>query len=220
MRDSRPLLQTAKLVASITSYSAHWISRIARRYNQHGPEGVKDLRRQSRPNTPLLSASQVDELVAALAAGGAHDCDRWRERTVSAWISQRLGRRVGRQFGWGYLRRLGSRLRLPRLRHVQVDLQAQADFKQPLRPLFRVVATAFPQATVELWPMDFTDEHRIGLRSILRKVWTLPGRCPANAPSLRLSIAMPGATSSASCIPPRGAPCGIWRQPSGLSSFR
>jgi hypothetical protein len=33
------------------------------------------------------------------------------------------------------------------------------------------VATAFPQATVELWAVD---EHRIGLKPILRKVWMLP----------------------------------------------
>ena len=37
------------------------------------------------------------------------------------------------------------------------------------------MATAFPKATVELWA---TDEHRIGLKPILRRVWTLPGHRP------------------------------------------
>jgi hypothetical protein len=60
---------------------------------------------------------------------------------------------------------------MPRPRHVQADPQAQADFKRQLRPLLCAVATAFPQATVELWAVD---EHRIGLKPILRKVWTLP----------------------------------------------
>jgi hypothetical protein len=60
---------------------------------------------------------------------------------------------------------------MPRPRHVQADPQAQVDFKQHLRPVLRQVATAFPQATVELWAVD---EHRIGLKPILRKVWTLP----------------------------------------------
>ncbi len=83
---------------------------------------------------------------------------------------------------------------MPHPCHVQADPQAQADFKQPLRPLLRAVATAFPQATIDLWAMDFMDEHHIGLKPIQRKVWTLPGRCPANAPSLRLSIAMLGPT--------------------------
>jgi transposase len=166
---------TAKVIASITGYSAYWIARIARRYNQHGPAGIKDLRRQSRPSMPLLSAALQDELVAALEAGAAPAGDRWSGRTVATWISQRLGRRVGRQLGWTYLRRLGARLRAPRPRHVQTDQQAQADFKQRLRPLLRQVASAFPQATVELWAVD---EHRIGLKSILRKVWTLAGQRP------------------------------------------
>src|SRR5271166_2226554 len=84
---------TAKLVASITGSSAYWIGRIARRYNEHSPAGVNDLRHQSRPSAPLLSALQQDELVAALAAGSAPEGDRWSGRTVAAWISQRLGRR-------------------------------------------------------------------------------------------------------------------------------
>src|SRR5260370_28444159 len=169
---------TAKMVASITGYSAYWIGRIAGRYNQHGPDGVKDLRHQTRPSTPLLSAAQQDELAAALATGGAPEGDRWSGRTVAAWISRRLGRHVGRELGWTYLQRLGARLRVPRPRYVQADPHAQADCKQQLRPLLRAVATAFPQATVELWAVD---EHRIGLKPLLRKVWTLP-TFPAQRP--------------------------------------
>jgi hypothetical protein len=37
------------------------------------------------------------------------------------------------------------------------------------------VATAFPAAVVELWA---SDEHRIGLKPLLRRVWTLPGQSP------------------------------------------
>jgi transposase len=39
----------------------------------------------------------------------------------------------------------------------------------------RAVATAFPLATVELWAMD---EHRIGLKPLLRRVWTPAGPRP------------------------------------------
>jgi hypothetical protein len=38
------------------------------------------------------------------------------------------------------------------------------------------VATAFPQAPVELWA---TDEHRIGLKPILQKVWCCDGQRPS-----------------------------------------
>ena len=43
-----------------------------------------------------------------------------------------------------------------------------------MRALLREVATAFPDATVELWAVD---EHRIGLKPLLRRVW-MPGGGP------------------------------------------
>jgi transposase len=118
--------------------------------------------------------AQQDELLAALG-GPAPQHERWNGRSVAEWIARHLARSVCRQVGWAYLRRLGARLRMPRPCHVQADPRAQADFKQHLRPLLRQVATAFPHARIELWAVD---EHRIGLKPILRKVWTLPGQRP------------------------------------------
>jgi hypothetical protein len=53
---------TAKVIASITGYSVYWIGRIARRYNERGPDGVEDQRHQSRPGRRILTAAQQDEL--------------------------------------------------------------------------------------------------------------------------------------------------------------
>jgi transposase len=161
---------TATAVAAITGYSAYWIGQIARRYNTDGPDGVRDRRHAMCAGRPDLPVAQLTELGAAVA--GPHpDGDRWCGRTVAQWLAERLGRQVGRQLGWRYLRRLGARWLKPRPRHVHADPQAQAEFKQHLRPLLRAVATAFPHASVELWAVD---EHRIGLKPILRKVWTVP----------------------------------------------
>jgi transposase len=93
-------------------------------------------------------------------------------------MAQRLGRPIDRRLGWVYLRRLGARLRMPRPHHVHADPQAQADFRAHLRPLLREVATAFPHATVELWESGAMDEHRIGLKPILRKIWSLGDQRP------------------------------------------
>jgi transposase len=90
---------------------------------------------------------------------------------VATWLSERLGRRVSRQLGWRSLRRLGACWLKLRPRHVEANPQAQADFQQHLRPLLRHVAAAFPHATIDLWAFE---EHRIGLKPILRKAWTLP----------------------------------------------
>jgi len=67
----------------------------------------------------------------------------------------------------------GRTLLKPRPRHAQADPVAHAAFKAHLRPLLREVATAFPQATVELWAVD---EHRIGLKPTLHKIWCLDGQ--------------------------------------------
>jgi transposase len=165
---------TAKAIASITRYSGYWIGQIARRYNAFGPDGMKDQRHLQRPHRQLLTAAHGEELHAALG-GSAPQHDGWNGRTVAAWMAQRLGRPICRQLGWIYLRRLGARLRMPRPRHIHADPQAQTDFKARLRPLLREVATAFPHATVELWTMD---EHRIGLKPILHKVWSLDEQRP------------------------------------------
>jgi transposase len=165
---------TATAISTVTGYSAYWIGQIARRYNTSGPDGMQDRRHAMCAGRPDLPSSQLAELSAAVA--GPHpEGDRWCGRTVAQWLAERLGRQVGRQLGWRYLRRLGARWLQPRPRHVHADLQAQAEFKQHLRPLLREVATAFPQASVELWAAD---EHRIGLKPILRTVWTLASRRP------------------------------------------
>src|SRR5260370_503515 len=47
--------------------------------------------------------------------------------------------------------------------------------QKKVRPLLQAVATAFPHAQVELWA---TDEHRIGLKPLLRRVWAPIGQRP------------------------------------------
>ncbi len=167
---------TATAVSAVTGYSAFWIGHIVRRYNTDGRDGVRDRRHALCAGRPDLLASQRAELGTALA--GPHpEGDRWCGRTVAAWLSQRLGRQVGRQLGWRSLRRLGARWLKPRPRHIHTDPAAQAEFVARLRPLLRAVAvaTAFPRATVELWAVD---EHRIGLKPVVCKAWTLDGVRP------------------------------------------
>jgi DDE superfamily endonuclease len=50
-----------------------------------------------------------------------------------------------------------------------------ACLQKKLRPLLRAVATAYHQAQIELWAVD---EHRIGLKPILHKIWCFDGQRP------------------------------------------
>lgn len=128
--------QTARQVAESTGYSAYWIGQLARRYNRHGPDAMRNRQRFSsggsyrRPQ--LLSAEQQDELRQALAGpppGGVSE-DLWTARAVAAWMSARLGRAVAPQRGWDYLQRLQYSPQVPRPRHTEADPEAQATFKK------------------------------------------------------------------------------------------
>jgi hypothetical protein len=79
------------------------------------------------------------------------------------------------------------------------------------------VKAAFPQASVEWWAMDSLDEHRVGLKPIVRKVWVFDGRRPVPR-SPRSTTTLSGAPSLATSIPPRAAPSGISAPPSLSSS--
>jgi transposase len=126
----------ARQVAESTGYSAYWIGQLARRYNRHGPDAMRNRQRFSsggsyrRPQ--LLSAEQQDELRQALAGPppGGVSGDLWTARAVAAWMSARLGRAVAPQRGWDYLQRLQYSPQVPRPRHTEADPEAQATFKK------------------------------------------------------------------------------------------
>jgi transposase len=94
-----------------------WVGRLVKRYNEHGPEGLADRRRQNR-SQGLLDKEDLRELRRDLdkapAEGGL-----WNGPKVAAWMSRRLKRPVQGQVGWLYLKRLGMSLQVPRPRHHQ-----------------------------------------------------------------------------------------------------
>ena len=96
----------AEIVAA-TGYRPRTIRQIAQRYREAGPAGLADGRRHGAGAAPLLSDAQQRELRQALQSpppdGGA-----WTGPKVAKWIAARTGRRVHRQRGWEYLRRLGA----------------------------------------------------------------------------------------------------------------
>jgi transposase len=145
---------TAVAVSQITGYSAYWIGQIANRYNTHGPDRMVNRRHTTshRP-APRLSASLQEDLRQAFAEAARRHV-YWTGHEVARWMAERLGRPISYHLGWDYLQRLGARWRMPRPRHVQADPAAQTDFVARLRPLLRAVATAFPQASVELWAVE------------------------------------------------------------------
>jgi transposase len=116
-------------VCRATGYSPNWVREVARRYREEGPAGLGDRRRGNPGAAPLLDPAGQGALREALA-GPAPDGGLWTGRKVAGWLAARLGRPVGEQRGWEYLRRLGFTPQRPRPRATRADPEAQAAFKK------------------------------------------------------------------------------------------
>jgi Winged helix-turn helix len=90
-------------------------------------------------------------------------------------MSEQIGRKIHPQRGWDYLKRGGFSLQVPRPRHQKADPDQQEAFKRDLPAQMKSIQQAHPQARVALWCMD---EHRVGLKPIIRRVWARKGHRP------------------------------------------
>lgn len=103
--------------AAAVGFASSWVRRCATRYNQGGPEGVRDGHCQ-RPGggRRRLTAKQEEPLRHALEreppGGGL-----WSGPKVAAWIAAKTAKRTHPQLGWVYLRRLGRSGQVPRRAH-------------------------------------------------------------------------------------------------------
>ena len=161
-------------VAAVTGYSRNWIYELVWGYNRIGPESLGDGRHQNSGAEPLLTDVQQALLWQALQEPAA-DGGLWNGRKVADWISELLGRRVSPQRGWEYLRQMRFRLRTPRPEHEEADPVEQEAWKKKLLTVVKQVQTDHPDADVEVWTMD---EHRLGLKPVLRDVWVPQGEQP------------------------------------------
>src|SRR3954466_7090815 len=162
----------AKVAAEMTGYSQRWISVLVGRYNEAGVDGLGDLRRFNPGSRPLLDADQLERLDHALD-DPPPDGGLWTGRLVAQWICGLIGRLVSPRRGLEYLRRLGFTRQIPRPRHAQGDFAAQERFN--FRARMEELAREEPDRAVEAWAFD---EHRAGLKPVIRKVWARRGQRP------------------------------------------
>ena len=119
-------------VASVTGYYRDRIRKIARRYNQMGPQGLIDRRRIHPGRSPMLSDIDQAHLWQALD-GLADDGGLWNGRKVADWVAQLTGKPIHRQRGWEYLRQMNFRQKVPRPVHDEADIEQQLEWKKNSR---------------------------------------------------------------------------------------
>ena len=128
------LKSRGKLTSAIcdaTGYKEDWVRELIHRYNDEGPEGLRDRRRLHPGSAPMLDEDQQQELAGLLEEGTAPDGGPWNGPKVARWIQEKTGRdHVHDQRGWDYLIRLGFTAQTPRPRHQKASSEEQEAFKK------------------------------------------------------------------------------------------
>jgi len=165
-----------RTIMAVTSYSQNWVYTILHRYDTLGPDGVGDGRHNNPGHTPLVPP-EVREKLRQMLDGPAPDGGIWTSKKVAAWLEQELGvEHIHIPRAWELLRSLGYRSSAPRPRHAKADPAVQAEWKKKLPEQIKTIQDAHP--TVEHWELWTMDEHRIGLKPIIRRIWTRKGERP------------------------------------------
>jgi len=170
---------TIKDSAIAVGLDYEYAKKIVKRYNELGVEGVKNKRKVApshrRGKTSLLNESQLQKLVTAVHSRPV-DGGIWTGPKVARWIEKETGKeKVGNQRGWDYLKKCKYSWQKPRPKHRKGEEKAQSEFKQELPQKVQKLQEKYPGAKIEVW---FFDEHRVGLKPILRKVWAPVGERP------------------------------------------
>ncbi len=113
------MISTGELAAQAArrvGRSSAWMTKLARRYNQKGPESVPNQQGESVGRKPHLDKDAAKELDKALH-GPAPDGGLWTAPKVIGWIKDRTGVTVNKTTAWRWMLRLGFTLQVPRPHH-------------------------------------------------------------------------------------------------------
>ncbi len=170
---------TIKNSAIAVGYSYPYAKSILKRYNQDGVAGVKNHKNKTsnhaRGKQRLLSEQQLEKLMTAIEQK-APDGGIWTGTKVARGIEKETGmEKVWNQRGWDYLKKCSYSWQSPRPAHKKADKLEQEIFKANLPIVVQKLEQENLGVEIDVW---FFDEHRVGLKPILRKVWSKIGMRP------------------------------------------
>lgn len=170
---------TLKNSAVAVGINYDYAKEILKKYNSLGEEGVKNGKNQSqgspRGKKSLLNPKQLEKLAIALKSR-PEDGGIWTGPKVARWIERENSiEKVWNQRGWDYLKKLRYSCQSPRPKHRKGDEVEQAQFIETWPSKVKKLTEEDPSSEIEIW---FFDEHRVGLKPIIKKVWSLIGERP------------------------------------------
>lgn len=169
---------TIKQAAEVVGINYDYAKDLVQKYNRYGITAMQNGRKDSKikRGKALLNAEQIAELSARLKTPPP-DQGLWTGPKVAEWIALTTGKeKVWNQRGWEYLKKCRYSLQIPRPQHQKADKAAQAEFPHILSARVQELQRQYPNATIEVWSFD---EHRVGLKPILRRVWAPIGERPS-----------------------------------------
>ena len=170
---------TLKNSAIAVGINYDYAKEILKKYNELGEKGIENRKnkypRRRGGQKSLLSEKQLEKLAEQLKSRPA-DGGIWTGPKVARWIEkENCVEKVWNQRGWDYLKKLRYSCQSPRPKHRKGDPDEQKKFIKDLPSKVKKLEEKYPEAVVEL---GFFDEHRVGLKPILRKVWSPVGERP------------------------------------------
>lgn len=107
---------TQREVAEKSGYSTAWVHTIVRRFNLHGPNELKD-HRKDNPGRPYRLSPEIREEMKSLVSAPPSSGGLWTGPLLIEWVQERTGEEnIDKKRGWEWLRQLGCRHRLKRSR--------------------------------------------------------------------------------------------------------
>jgi transposase len=170
---------TIKNSAVAVGYSYPYAQKILKRYNRDREAGIINQKNQTsnhfRGKTKLLNCQQLEKLKEQIEQTPP-DGGIWTGVKVARWIEKETGKeKVWNQRGWDYLKKCKYSWQSPRPAHEKADKLEQEIFKTNLPLKVQKLERDHPGVKIDTW---FFDEHRVGLKPILKKVWSKIGTRP------------------------------------------
>lgn len=171
---------TVKAAAAVVGLNYDYARRVVKKYNEMGIDSLKN----ARPKTPInhkggkksiLNSQQLERLKEVIKQKPV-DGGIWTGPKVARWMEQETGRsKIYDSRGGDYLKKLGYSWQRPRPKHREGCPIQQQEFKESFPKKVQLIREENPNAEIEVW---FFDEHRVGLKPILAKVWAPVGERP------------------------------------------
>jgi transposase len=170
---------TIKNSAIAVGLEYEYSKEIVKKYNSQGEEGIKNLKKTVKTKNggkqKLLNPQQLEKLIQAIEKRPI-DGGIWTGAKVARWIEKEIGvEKVWNQRGWDYLKKSRHSWQMPRPKHYKADKKEQEKFIELFPDRVKELEQKYPNEQIDIW---FFDEHRVGLKPIIRKVWAKIGSRP------------------------------------------